>query len=67
MKGTKFLKLKSDEEKLVVTHTSCLIDETFLKQYTHEIKKGDKKKASPDKSKSSIIKLECLIYLYRKQ
>jgi hypothetical protein len=33
MKATKYLKLKSDKDPWLVTHSSCLIDEVFIEKY----------------------------------
>ena len=35
MKNTRYLELKSCDYPLLVTHSSCLIDEIFIKKYCH--------------------------------
>lgn len=60
MKGTKFLNLKQDAQKLVITHKSCLIDESFLKTYTYykQDQKPIKSKKTKKKDRSKVYEVE---------
>ena len=56
MKATKYLKLKSDKDPWLVTHSSCLIDEVFIDKYCDTSEKKaleaeKKRKEEEDKKK----------------
>ena len=62
MKATKYLKLKSDKDPWLVTHSSCLIDEVFIDKYctTSERKalEAERKKKEEGEKEERLLLLQ---------